>query len=115
MAAISPRAADQTSPKGTRWIPGGTFAMGSDAFYPEEGPVHPVTVDGFWMDEHPVTVADFRRFVKATGHVTVAEHAPSPARHPGPDPTLLCRSRSCSANHPARSTWMTYGSGGHGC
>ena len=35
-----------------RWIPGGTFAMGSEDFYPEERPVHRVTVDGFWMDEH---------------------------------------------------------------
>lgn len=37
------------------WIAGGDFAMGSDDFYPEERPVHQVTVDGFWMDEHPVT------------------------------------------------------------
>ena len=41
--------------------------MGSDHFYPEERPVHAARVDGFWMDEHPVTVAEFRRFVKATG------------------------------------------------
>jgi len=27
--------------------------------------VHRVAVDGFWIDEHPVTVAEFRRFVKA--------------------------------------------------
>ena len=52
--------------KNMAWIPEGTFLMGSDEFYPEERPVHPVSVDGFWMDEHPVTVADFRRFVKAT-------------------------------------------------
>ena len=38
------------------WIPGGTFQMGSADFYPEERPVHRVTVDGFWMDRHPVTV-----------------------------------------------------------
>src|SRR5207253_7470798 len=36
-------------------IPGGAFAMGDNRFYPEERPVHQVTVDGFWMDEHPVT------------------------------------------------------------
>ena len=39
---------------GMRWVPGGTFAMGSDRHYPEEAPVREVTVDGFWMDEHPV-------------------------------------------------------------
>ena len=34
-------------------IPGGTFRMGSDDFYPEERPVHPAQVNGFWMDRHP--------------------------------------------------------------
>jgi len=29
-------------------IPGGTFRMGSDRHYPEEAPVHRVTVDAFW-------------------------------------------------------------------
>ena len=56
-----------------RWIPGGTFAMGSEDFYPEERPVHRVSVDGFWMDEHPVTAAQFRRFVRETKYVTLAE------------------------------------------
>lgn len=71
------------------WIPGGTFWMGSEDFYPEERPVHQVTVDGFWMDSHPVTVAEFRRFVKDTGHVTTAEVAPDPAQYPDADPSLL--------------------------
>ena len=34
------------------------------------------------MDAHPVTVAEFRRFVKATGHVTLAETAPDAADFP---------------------------------
>jgi formylglycine-generating enzyme len=68
--------------KNTVWVPGGEFAMGSSDFYPEERPVRRVAVDGFWMDEHPVTVAEFRRFVKATGHVTWAERAPDPAAYP---------------------------------
>src|SRR5829696_787412 len=71
------------------WVPGGTFSMGSDAFYPEERPVHHVAVDGFWIDEHPVTNAQFRRFVKATGHVTVAERPLDPADYPDADPSLL--------------------------
>lgn len=37
---------------GMQWIPRGTFRMGSDRFYPEEAPVHTVTVGGFWMDAH---------------------------------------------------------------
>jgi formylglycine-generating enzyme required for sulfatase activity len=71
------------------WVPGGTFLMGSNDFYPEERPVHEVRVYGFWMDEHPVTVGEFRRFVKATGHVTVAERPPEAADYPDADPALL--------------------------
>ena len=75
--------------KGMRWIPGGTFAMGSEDFYPEERPVRTVGVDGVWIDEHPVTNLEFGRFVKATGFVTVAERAPDPADFPGADPDAL--------------------------
>ncbi|MGI8695040.1 MAG: SUMF1/EgtB/PvdO family nonheme iron enzyme, partial [Mycobacteriales bacterium] len=77
------------------WVPGGAFAMGSDpresglADYPEEGPPHEAAVDGFWMDRTPVTVADFRRFVSATGYVTVAGRALDPAAYPRLDPALL--------------------------
>jgi formylglycine-generating enzyme len=71
------------------WISGGSFRMGCERFYPEEAPVHTVGVDDFWIDSHPVTVRDFRRFVEATGHVTVAERRPDPADYPGVDPRLL--------------------------
>jgi formylglycine-generating enzyme required for sulfatase activity len=55
------------------WIAGGDFLMGSESFYPEERPAHRVNVDGFWIDRYQVTNDDFRRFVEATGYVTVAE------------------------------------------
>lgn len=55
--------------------------MGSERHYPEEAPVHRVTVDSFWIDETPVTNADFRRFVEAAGHVTFAEIAPRRPLH----------------------------------
>ena len=71
------------------WIPGGTFLMGSDDHYPEERPVHDAAVDGFWMDVHQVTVAEFRRFVKATGYVTLAERPLDAADYPDADPTML--------------------------
>jgi sulfatase modifying factor 1 len=71
------------------WVPGRTYRMGSDKHYPEERPAHRVTVDGFWMDRHPVTNARFARFVEATGHVTFAQIPPNPADYPGALPHML--------------------------
>ncbi len=76
-------------PKAMVRVEGGSFSMGSQDFYAEERPVHEVDVDGFWMDDHPVTVAEFRRFVKATGWVTMAERPLDPADYPDADPDLL--------------------------
>ena len=77
------------SPPGMTRIEGGSFRMGCEAFYPEEAPVHTVAVDGFWIDTRPVTVREFRHFVRDTGHVTIAERKPDPAQYPGIDPRLL--------------------------
>ena len=74
---------------GMVWIPGGEFLMGSEDFYPEERPVRRVAVDGFWMDERPVTACAFRRFAANTQYVTVAERPPDPADYPGAHPALL--------------------------
>jgi formylglycine-generating enzyme required for sulfatase activity len=71
------------------WIPGGTFQMGSNDHYPEEKPVHEVTVGGFWMDRFTVTNADFSRFVEETGHVTFAERPPKAEDYPGAKPEML--------------------------
>lgn len=60
-------------------IAGGTFLMGEDAVYAEEGPPRETTVAGFWIDPHEVTNAQFRAFVTATGYVTVAEKPVDPA------------------------------------
>jgi len=76
-------------PRDMRWIDAGTFLMGSEDFYAEERPVHRVSVDGFWIDERPVTVAEFRRFVTETGYVTIAERPLDPAQYPDADPDLL--------------------------
>ena len=70
-------------------IPGGTFRMGSNDHYPEEAPVHRVTVDGFWIDRTPVTNHQFKRFVIATGHKTTAEIPPDPKDYPGALPHML--------------------------
>src|ERR1043165_5584122 len=71
------------------WIPGGTFRMGSDRHYPEEAPVHRVTVGGFWIDRTSVTNREFREFVKATGYVTFAQIVPDAKDSPGALPHML--------------------------
>jgi formylglycine-generating enzyme required for sulfatase activity len=75
------------------WIPGGTFSMGgvnptgmtdggAEAM-DDARPVHRVFVDGFYMDKTEVTNAQFVKFVKATGYVTVAEQKPTAEEFPG--------------------------------
>ena len=87
------------APPGMVWIPGGEFLMGSDdsRSWPDEQPPHRAKVHGFWLDEHEVTNAEFRAFVKATGYVTIAERTPtaeeilkqSPPGTPPPPPEVL--------------------------
>ncbi len=87
------------APAGMVWIPGGEFSMGSDDptaslcggkdSMPDARPIHRVQIDGFWMDKTEVTNAQFEAFVKATGHVTVAEQAPKAEDFPGVPPENL--------------------------
>jgi formylglycine-generating enzyme required for sulfatase activity len=95
-------------------IPGGTFRMGSDDHYPEEAPVHRVTVDGFWLDRTPVTNRQFKRFVKATGHLTTAETPPDPKDYPGALPHMLYAGSLVFVHPPSTfdlrdwSQWWTF-------
>ncbi|HEY8460023.1 MAG TPA: SUMF1/EgtB/PvdO family nonheme iron enzyme, partial [Blastocatellia bacterium] len=78
------------------WIPGGAFWMGcADCNMPDALPLHVVTVDGYWMDETPVTNAQFERFVKATGYKTIAERQPDPKDFPGVNPAMLAPGSAC--------------------
>jgi formylglycine-generating enzyme len=65
------------------------LAIQAERNYPEEAPVHRVSVDGFWLDQTPVTNRQFRAFVRATGYVTVAEKRPDPRDYPGALPHML--------------------------
>jgi len=49
-------------------IPAGEFLMGSETGFPPERPVHRVFVDDFYLNKHPVTNAQYERFVVETGH-----------------------------------------------
>ena len=71
-------------------VPGGSFRMGSTSFYPEEAPIHTVTVVSFAVEHHPVTNAQFAEFVADTGYVTVAQQPIDPALYPGADANDLC-------------------------
>lgn len=70
-------------------LPGGSFAMGSAQFYPEEAPVRTVAVAAFAIERHPVTTAQFGAFVAETGYRTVAERPMDPALYPGVAPADL--------------------------
>lgn len=87
--SASDRTSEPDALEGAVWIPGGEFLMGSDRHYPEEAPVSTAAIDGFWLAETPVTVAQFRKFVEDTGYETVAERVPDPAMYPGADPAML--------------------------
>ena len=72
---------------GMVWVPAGRFELG-DTTYPEEGPIRPAQVAGFWMDRTEVTNDAFAAFVQATGYVTVAERAVNAALHPALTPDM---------------------------
>ncbi|MBT8045522.1 MAG: formylglycine-generating enzyme family protein [Pontiella sp.] len=88
-----------TAPEGMVWIPGGEFTMGgADHFArPDEKPLHRVRLDGYWISRTPVTNAEFKQFVDATGYITTAEKAPTleevmkgaPPGTPPPDESML--------------------------
>ena len=62
-----------TPPAGMVFVPGGATRIGSSEGTPDEEPVFRASVKPFFMDVAPVTVAQFRSFVEATGHITSAE------------------------------------------
>jgi formylglycine-generating enzyme len=107
-------AADISRHAGMVWTPGGTFRMGSDDHYPEEAPVHRVTVAPFWIDRAPVTNRDFLNFVRATRYVTFAEIPPDPSDYPGALPGML-KAGSLAFNPPKHAVdksewnqWWTF-------
>ena len=84
------------------WIPGGTFLMGSDKHYPEEAPAHEVTVEGFWMDRHTVTM---KNFASSSKRPTCDVHRACAGSR-----GLSRASRNCSCRPPWFSTNRASGS-----
>ncbi|WP_430972221.1 formylglycine-generating enzyme family protein [Sunxiuqinia rutila] len=67
--------AEQATPDFTNMVqfPAGSYFIGSDKGLPNEQPVHAVDLNAFYIDQSPVTVAQFRQFIEATGYKTEAE------------------------------------------
>lgn len=55
------------------YFEGGSVSVGSENGQMNEYPVHQASVDPFYISKNPVTVAEFREFVEATGYQTDAE------------------------------------------
>ncbi len=120
----NPGPAPKILPKGMVWIPGGEFSMGANdppdmddvgmKATRDARPVHRVYVDSFFMDQTDVTNAEFARFVKATGYVTVAERKPKAEDFPGAPPENLVAGSVVFAppDHPVPLDnflqWWTY-------
>jgi formylglycine-generating enzyme required for sulfatase activity len=69
------------------WVPAGTFLMGSDESrdskaYDDELPQHSMTLPGYWIGRLPVTVAQWKLFVKESGHRYNSESVQDPDTHP---------------------------------
>ncbi|MGF1562594.1 MAG: formylglycine-generating enzyme family protein [Geminicoccaceae bacterium] len=99
---------------GMVWLDGGTFTMGSERQRPEERAEHEVTLEGFWIDAHEVTNAQFAAFVAATDYVTVAERGLDPQEHPNLPADLLAPGSmvfsppAAVANYQDITQWWRY-------
>ena len=87
--------------------------MGSDRYYPEERPAHPVTVGTFEMGAATVTNRGFGAFVAQTGYLTTAEIALDPGSATGMPPdyflagSLVFQMTSGPVNlHDFRNWWQ---------
>lgn len=80
--------------------------MGSDArtAQPNERPAHLTTVHGFWLDQHDVTNAEFRRFVVLSWDYERLAGEMLP-------PKLGARFAHLGDQRPAPRTWNVYDGG----
>ena len=65
--AATPTSAPSNKPN-TVYIQGGTFILGSDSGSEDETPQQEMVISAFNVDIYPVTSAEYKEFVDATGH-----------------------------------------------
>jgi formylglycine-generating enzyme len=121
---VNSATAPDSTPAGMAWIPGGEFSMGANdppdmdevgmKATEDARPIHRVYVDGFFMDKTDVTNAEFAKFVKATGYVTIAERKPRAEDFPEAPPEKLVAGSVVfkAPDHPVpldnHLQWWTY-------
>ena len=69
------------------WMPSGDFLMGSKKSknaeaYDNELPQHSITLPGYWIGQFPVTVAQWKAFVKESGYKSDDVSLQDPDNHP---------------------------------
>lgn len=84
-------------------IPAGTYTIGRDDGYSDEGPVHQVTLAAFEIDVYEVTNAQFDAFVRA-------EDCPGPAIEGNPNPCVYdgAVQSNTRSNYASSSSFNTY-------
>ncbi len=81
-------------------VDGGSFLMGDNAGYENEKPAHKVTVGSFYLGKYEVTVAEFKKFIAASGYQTDADQ---------PDSARL--KNGLPAREHNTGTWSRYATG----
>lgn len=82
------------------FVSAATVTLGSNDFYPEERPEREVHVHGFYIDQTPVTNAEFKVFAQTTGYVTEAEQQNSGIMPAPPGSAVFIQpSEMCSTNN----------------
>jgi formylglycine-generating enzyme required for sulfatase activity len=96
---------------GMVFVPAGSFSMGADSTFPEEGPASPQSVAGFWMDRTEVTNAQFAEFVAATGYRTLAERGVRVTADPESSVvagSAVFRPQNDGTRVPGLESWWTF-------
>jgi len=59
--------------RGMVYFKGGKIMIGAENKYPSQSPLFEKEIKPFYLDKHPVTVGQYRKFVQKTGYVTDAD------------------------------------------
>ncbi len=93
------------------FVPAGEFSMGSEESA-DERPVHRVFLTEYWIDQFPVTNAQFAQFVQATGYQAQGEwlsaFQPGKERHPVVNVTwddACAYAKWCGKHLPTEAQW----------